>query len=360
VVILLVVAAVTVALIVRHRRAGRFHQRGAHLVLAAAAHLFPPQRREWAQAMLTELDTIPGSLARWRFALGGAWTGLVASGREPVPAAGLAVVLAVAGGVGVLAYAVSPVTHVFAVALSLVVLLAGLSSLGRRAAGGTGAGLLGVTLLTGAAACVALTLFGVVTYPAATAGDGTTTVFSLMLAAALGAYMWVGLGGWPAPARREATVAVGLLLGAGWAVSGVVADRIMAIGITVAVGVAGLVVAGTAGARLARRGASERALVAAGLRTGLVAGVAYFVAEMSATYITASWPVHDPAVLDQFRSSGLPDFASYLVSDNLGNSIMALVFLPALVLGITWAGGVLARPRPSPGRSALGSQSPWE
>lgn len=360
--ITVVVVAVALAAVVRRRRGRRStvrdgQRRGASLLLAAAAHLFPPQRREWAQAMLAELDEVPGSWARWRFALGGVWTGFVAHGREPVPIAGTAVVLGVAGGVGAVAYAASPVTHVFAVALSIVLALVGTSLPRRPAAGATSGAVLGVTLLVGVAACVALTLFGVAAYPAAAADDGTTAVYSLVLAAALGAYVWVGLGAWPVVDRRGhagGPVLVGVVLGAGWAVVGVVSDHAGAVAVAVGVGVAGLVVAGGFGARLVRRGTTERALVAVGLRTGLVAGLAYFVAGMSATYITASWPVHDREVLEGFRASGLPDLATYMVSDYLGGSIVALVFLPALVLGAMWAGGALARSGPAATVDAVG------
>jgi hypothetical protein len=78
--------------------------------------------------------------------------------------------------------------------------------------------------------------------------------------------------------------------------------------------------------------------------------VAYFVAGMSATYLTASWPVHDHELLEGFRASGLPDLATYIVSDALGGAIVALVGLPAIVLGAVWAGGAIARPVPPASR----------
>jgi len=258
-------------------------------------------------------------------------------------------------------YAVSPATHVFAIALSIVLALAGISSPRRRAAGATSGAVLGVTLLVGVAACVALTLFGVAAYPAAAADDGGTAVYSLVLAVALGAYVGVGLRSWPATDRGSDTspaggpVLVGLLLGAGWAVVSVVSDHAGAVALAIGVGVDGLIVAGGFGARLARGGITERALVAVGLRTGLVAALAYFVAGMSATYITASWPVRDHEVLEAFRASGLPDLATYMVSETLGGSIVALVFVPALVLGATWAGGAFVRSRPGsrPGTASV-------
>jgi hypothetical protein len=317
--------------------------------------------------MLAEIDEVPGSLARWRFALGGAWAGFVASGREPVPVAGLAVVAGVAGGVGAVVYAVSPTTHVFGVALSIVLALAGITVPRRRAAGATptSGAVLGVTLLVGVAACVVLTLFGVVAYPAAAGDDGTTAVYSLVLAAALGAYVRAGLGAWrgeaadghglaPLTGGLGSPVIVGLLLGVGWAFGGVTSDRIGAVGPMVGAGVVGLLVAGSFGARLVRRGTTQRALVTVGVRTGLVAAVAYFAVAMTATYITASWPVRDPAVLATFRASGLPDLPTYLVSDSLGSSIMALVFLPVLVLGAVWAGGAFVRSGPGSARVVEG------
>jgi hypothetical protein len=362
VVITIVVVAVVVGAIVRWKRGGwpggrdgGTRRGAAGVLLAAAAHLFPAERRDWAHAMLVELDEIPGSFARWRFALGGAWTGLVAHGREPVPIAGMAVVLGIAVSVGVVTYAVSPVTHVLAVALAIALALAGISSPRRRAAGTTGTGnvVLGVTLLVGVAACVALTLFGVAAYPDAAADDGGTAVFSLVLAAALGVYVWVGLGAWPAadrpgqPSLVGGPVLVGLLLGTGWALAGVFSDHSGAVAFAIGVGAACLVVAMGFGARLARRGTTEGALVAVGLRTGLVTALAYFVVGMSATYISASWPVHDREVLEAFRISELPDLPTYMVSEALGSSIVGLIFVPALVFGAIWAGGALARSRPA-------------
>jgi hypothetical protein len=306
--------------------------------------------------MLAELDEVPGSFARWRFAVGGAWAGVVASGREHVPVAGMAVVLGVAAGVGAVAYAVSPVTHVFAIALAIVLALVGTSVSGRRAAGATSGAVLRGTLLVGVAGCVALTLFGVVAYPDAATNDGANAVYSLVLVAALGAYVWVGLGAWPAAHASLDTgpVLLGLLLGTGWSVVGVLSDRVGAVPLAIGVGVGGLFVAGGFGARLIRHGTSGRELVAVGLRTGLVAGLAYFVAGMSATYLTASWEVHDPEVLEAFRASGVPDLPTYLVSDALGGSISALVGVPVLVLGAMWAGGALVRSGPASTAQAVG------
>jgi len=351
VVISIVVLGVVIAAVVRWRRAGRAgvpvgrrRHRGPGRLLAMAAHLFPPERREWAGAMLAELDEVPGTLARWRFAVGGVWAGLVASGRGPVPAGRTAVVIGVAGSVGAAVYVVSPATHVFAIALAIVLALAGITW--RQAAG---APMLGVTMLTGVAACVALTLFGVARYPAAAPNDGGTTAYSLVLAATLGAYVWVGLTAWRTDRPDQKPLAAGpvlvsMLLGAGYAVVGVVADRFGSLALVAVTGAAGLLLAGTFGATLTRRGTTERGLAAAGLRLGFVAALAYFVAAMSATYITATWPVHDREVVDAFHTSGLPDLATYLVSDALGGAILALIGLPILVLAATWAGATLARP----------------
>lgn len=357
----IVVVAVVIAVVRRGRgrrlRARRGRGGGAGLVLAIGARLFPPERREWAQAMLAELDEVHGSFARWRFALGGVRAGLVAWGREALPVGFTAVVLAVAGGIGAVAYAVSPVTPELAIALSVALALAGISSPRRRAARATTDVVLGATVLVGVAASVALTLFGVAAFPAVATDDGTSAAYSVVLAAALGAYAWVGLGGWPAGAgqgpgpasARRGQMLVGLLLGAGLVVAGVVSDHRGAVALVVGAGSAGVVAAVGFGAGLARRGTSERGLVATGLHTGLVAGLAYFVAGMSATYLTASWPVHDREVLDGFRASGGTDLSTYMVSSSLGGSIVALVGLPALVLGAVWAGGAFARPRPRRG-----------
>jgi hypothetical protein len=361
----IVVLAVAIGVIVRRGRGGRTRAhggppRGAGLLLAAAVHLFPPERREWGRAMVVELDEVPGSLARWRFALGGAWAGIVASGRAPVPVAGMAVVVGVAAGVGAVTYAVSPATHVFGIALAIALVLVGVSRPRRRwtTAATPGAAVLRATLLAGAAACVALTLYGVSAYPAA-AVDDDTTAYSLVLAATLGAYVWVGSGAWPAADRDGdasfvgaglGPVLVGLLVGGGYAVAGVATDRVGAVVYVVGAGVAGLALAGGFGAHLVRRGTTERGVVVVGLRTGLVAGVAYFVAAMSATYLTASWTVRDQEVLAGFRASGLSDLASYLVSEALAVSIGALVGLPVLILGATWAGAtfIASRPHPAP------------
>ena len=160
-------------------------------LLTLAVRWLPPERQDWGQAMLAELDQLQDRWARWRFALGCVRVVLAPPRATPTP--GLAmraavVVGAVAMGVGI--SLVAPALQLFAVLFA--VLLAGSVwlALRSRTAVTSRAGpgrILRAVLLTGVAAAVGVVLYGVVRYPGAVGEpwDPVLILLSVTLAATL-------------------------------------------------------------------------------------------------------------------------------------------------------------------------------
>ena len=142
----------------------------ARSLLTQAVRGLPPERQDWGQAMLAELDQLQDRWARWRFALGCVRVVLAPPRATPTP--GLAmraavVVGAVAMGVGI--SLVAPALQLFAVLFTV--------------------------LLTGVAAAVGVVLYGVVRYPGAVGEpwDPVLILLSVTLAATLSGYVWMAL-----------------------------------------------------------------------------------------------------------------------------------------------------------------------
>jgi hypothetical protein len=99
----------------------------------------------------------------------------------------------------------------------------------------------------------------------------------------------------------------------------------------------------------ARASKDARAGFQAGLWTGLVGALTLFVAGMAATYAAATAGRLSPTdayTIRAFQDSGLPDLTTYVVGDDLGGSIMLLVWIPLLCLAIGALGGALGASRP--------------
>jgi uncharacterized membrane protein len=54
----------------------------------------------------------------------------------------------------------------------------------------------------------------------------------------------------------------------------------------------------------------------------------------------------DASTIRAFQASGLPDLTTYVVGDDLGGSIMLLVWIPLLSLTVGAIGGALGASRP--------------
>jgi len=333
----------------------------ARRLVALATRLLPPERRDWGQAMLAELDQIKGRAARWRFALGCVRVALAPPRvAEPPGLAVRAAVVVGAAGVGLGIYRVSPATQVFAVLFAAM--LAGcvwMALLRSRAAAASQAGpggILRAVLLLGVASCVGVTLYGVVHYPEAAGGpwDSVLVFLSVILATMLTGYTWMALippraatshivvvrryglvgglvmGGLPVVGSAAATLGHGKpLTGWSWLAAAVAA----AVTVTMA----------------ARSSGDARAGIETGLWTGLVGALTLFVGGMCGTYAAAAASrliPTDAYTVHAFRESGLPDITTYVVGDSLGGSVMMLLWIPLLSLAIGALGGALGASRP--------------
>lgn len=291
--------------------------------------------------MLAELDHLEGHGARWSFALG-CTRAVLASGRTKGPATSLliALVLLVAAGTGAGIWLVSPLTRVFAVMFAVMLACCGgLAIIWPRAAGRRGGAVAAVVVLAGVAGCVSLVLYGARRYPRAV--EDPSHAFSLILAAGLAGCVAMALLPSPAAARRYG-VPAGILTGLLWAVGGMASDR-HAEGLSPVIWLGSLAFPMLSGVLAARSGGLRaRTGVAAGLWSGLVAGLALFVAGMTTVYASTGWYQRDPATVELTHARGLPDAATWAVGDNLGGSVMMMVLLPFLCLAMAAFGSAAA------------------
>jgi len=93
---------------------------------------------------------------------------------------------------------------------------------------------------------------------------------------------------------------------------------------------------GVAAARRNRTTAVRQPVV---LFSALVAGLVLFLVYASDSLLTAGGP-YDAGQVRDFPGSGLPDLATYAVSDNLGSAMMLLLLVPIVTaaIGCTVAG----------------------
>ena len=335
------------------------HDRARSLLTLAVRRL-PPERRDWGRAMLAELDQLHGRAARWRFALG--CVRVVLAPPRAVLSPGLvvraAIVAGAAGmglGISLAAPALQLFAMLFAVLLAGCVWLALLRSRTETAARAGPGRILRAVLLTGVAGAVGVVLYGVVRYPGAVGDpwDPLLIVLSAVLAATLSGYVWMALVPPRAATAHLVTRRYGLVGGlvvgglpmAGSAAAEFGYGKLLAGWSWLAAAVAALAVAAVA----ARSSNDARAGLQTGLWTGLVGALILLVVGMSATYAAAEAgrliPT-DAYTIRAFQVSGLPDLTTYVVGDDLGGSIMLLVWIPLLSLASGAIGGALGTSRP--------------
>jgi hypothetical protein len=337
----------------------------ARRLVALAVRLLPPDRGDWGQAMLAELDQLQDRWTRWRFALGCVRVGLAPPRARPGP--GLVVraaVVAGAAGVGLGISLVSPALQLFAVLFA--VLLAGCAWLAllrspTAVTSRPGPGrILRAVLLAGVAGAVGVVLYGVVRYPGAVGElwDPLLVLLSVVLAVTLSGYVWMALVPPRAATPHLAVVRryglVGGLVVGGLPVAGSAAASLGYGKPLTGWSWLAAAVAAVAGATLAARSSGDaRAGLQAGLWTGLVGALILLVVGMAATYAAAAAgrliPT-DAYTIRAFQQSGLPDLTTYVVGDDLGGSILLLVWIPLLSLAIGAIGGALGAscPRRTP------------
>jgi len=256
-------------------------------LLGWAVGALPADRASWGEAMAGELRQLDNRWQRWRFAAG---------------CAGAAVFLP-----------------------------------SRRAdSADLAARLVAATALAGAG----LVAYGLAHYPQILSRAGTWPVLAVFLGV-LGGYtaiatMLVRRG----PVARSG-LAGGLGLAAVWIVAGIPvvthAPQPAYSFLLLAIPITSLAV-GAAAARRNRTAAVRQPVV---LFSALVAGLVLFLAYAGDTLLTAGGP-YDAGQIRDFPGSGLPDLATYAVSDNLGSAMMLLLLVPIVTATIGCAGAGLA------------------
>jgi hypothetical protein len=277
VIVLLALGGLAVLAVLAWRALHDARRDPAAALVRLAARRMGSERADWGQAMLAELEHVPGRLARWRFAAGCARVALappLPPGRGQRARRIAAPLAALALGAGI--YALGPQIRWFAVALTL--LLAGCGWLAATGPAPRGGIALRIAVAVGATGCVAAVLYGAYRYPEATADP--SHVYSLALALLLTGY-----------------VAAAAFL------------------------------------------AAPRSGPLTGLWCGLLFGLVAFDVGMAAIYASPS-SFFTAGDLEYFHKSGLPDTATWVVSDNLGAGIFLLAALPliATALGALGAG----------------------
>jgi hypothetical protein len=252
-------------------------------LLAFAARGLPPDRGDWAQAMLVELEQVEGRSERWRFSLGCAW----AAGRirlhSPEP-----------GGAGLRA---------------VILACAGLS--------------------------LALIGYGFVRYPGLRSEPNTLGAMLVFLAAVstyagLAVILARGVSRQAFAARRFGLCG-GLATAAGWLLGisppAALKGWVFLPFLVALVGPAATaIVAG-------RRSHDVRTGKLTALWSGLVAGLTVFVVWTIVTYADAGGP-YDRGLLEDFRASGAHDLVTYAVGDDLGSGLVLLLMIPAIALAL--------------------------
>jgi hypothetical protein len=263
-------------------------------LLAWAIGFLAADRSEWGRAMVGELERIEKRSKRWRFSLG--------------------------------------------------CLVAALLVPPRRADSGR----LVVGLVAAVAAgCVALTSYGLVRYPGVLAGRGTWSALATFVAVLTGLVLMTAI-----IVRRGGAgiveLAGGVAVAAVWILVGFVAvwhSSASALSwLLLALPLSALAV-GAAGTRRGKNGTAGRQ---AALVTAAVAGMVLFLVLAADALMTAGGP-YDAGQIQDFPQSGLPNMATYAVSDNLGTA-MALLLLASTTTAVVGVIGatITARIRHAP------------
>ena len=267
----------------------------ARLVIVFAAQGLPPDRADWAQAMLVEFDRVEGRRERWLFSLGCAW----ASARIRI---------------------------------------------GSQEPGGA---LLRAVVLASAAIALVLVGYGLVEYPGLRSEPnvwGATVVFVATLLAYTALTVLLSRGeAQPLATARRYGIAGGLAVGVGWFLGTAPPSALKGwVFLPLLIALLGpAIVAALAG----HRANDSRAGMLAALWSGLVGGLSVFI-WVTLTYTNAGGP-YDSGLIRDFQRSGAPDLATYAVNDNLGSGLVLLLMIPtvALALGSLTARLSAATPR---------------
>ena len=258
-------------------------------LLAWAVGALPADRAVWGEAMFGELDRMDSRRRRWRFALG------CASAAVFLPS--------------------------------------------RRA---DSAGLAARLVAAAAFACAGLVAYGLRKYPEIVTRTRTWPALALFLGVLVGYTLVAAILVRRGPVTRTGLVS-GLGLAAAWTIAGIPivtqspppAYSLLLLAIPVA-----SLAVGVTAARRSRTAAVRQQVV---LFSALVAGLVLFIVYASDILLTAGGP-YDAGQIRDFPGSGLPDLATYAVSDNLGGAMMLLLLVPIVTAAIGSTGaGIAAR-----------------
>jgi len=267
----------------RHRMNGGGLDVPRAIVELTSRHL-APDRVEWGQAMVGELGQYQG-LSRWRYALGCA-----------------------------------------------------VAALGLPRRDGSGQWVL-VSVLVAAIACAALVGYGLVRYPNIVTGAGTwvalaTFGFTLLVFVAV-----TSVSTRDARIGKRAVVA-GCITAGLWITVGVVALSVHSKG-SVFVLLALPLMSVAVGAVGARRGQTRTAGLRTAVVSAVVAALVVFLVLAADALITGGRP-YDAGQLRDFATSGYPDLATYVVSDNLGTAMILMLFMSVANAALGLVGAALA------------------
>jgi hypothetical protein len=266
---------------------------GPSRLLSWAASALPADRAPWGEAMFGELHQMGSRRQRWRFAVG------CASAAVFLPS--------------------------------------------RRA---DSAGLAARLVAAAALTCAGLVAYGLVHYPRILTQAGTWPVLAVFVSVLVGYTVISAILVRRGPVTRSG-LACGLGLAAVWIIAGIPvvshAPQPAYSLLLLAIPIASLAVGATA-ARRNRTAAVRQQVV---LFSALAAGLILFLVYASDILLTAGAP-YDAGQVRDFPGSGLPDLATYAVSDNLGSAMMLLLLVPALTAAIGCTGAGIAARLPHP------------
>ncbi|PPK67229.1 hypothetical protein V5P93_003565 [Actinokineospora auranticolor] len=325
---------------VRHEIRRRELDLPAYL-LDVATRLLPAERREWGAAMRAELAHIDHGPARWSFTAGATWAAALPSPRRPAVfvVAGLGTL--VSGAAAVAAYRFVPEALLFVVTTGVV--LTGYLTVRVAWPVSTpvvrSGRLFGVVMLLGTAGCVAAVCYAVRTHPAA--GRDPARLFNMVLAVVVIGYVVLAARarradfrvlGWAAVAATGcAAVWAVPALSRPLGVDGLPESTFLAAGAVILLAaVPAAAVTGTwrAGGRV-------------GLWSGLLAALAVFLLGMLNTLADQAYVLDNPDDVIAFDRSGTADLAGFVIGDNLGGLVLALVWIPVVATSLGLLGGAL-------------------
>jgi hypothetical protein len=193
-----------------------------------------------------------------------------------------------------------------------------------------------------ALACAGLVAYGLAHYPQILTRGRTWPVLVIFLSVLAGYTVISAMLVRRGPVARSG-LAGGLGLAAVWIIAGIPvvsqARQSAYSFLLLAIPITALAV-GAAAARRTTTAAVRQQVV---LFSALVAGLVLFLAYAGDTLLTAGGP-YDAGQIRDFPGSGLPDLATYAVSDNLGSAMMLLLLVPIATAAIGCTGaGIAAR-----------------